>query len=104
MRLHPVYTTVRHYPSPNREKPCDKREKGGHPTACEPGNFVRDHPICASRAGPAFVQWAPWNPIAQTLRTACSLAEDEAAPTFVRFYLAPPASPRGPALKRLRNQ
>src|ERR1019366_881684 len=34
----------------------------------------------------------------------CPLAEDEAAPIFVRFYLAPPASPGGPALKRRRNQ
>src|ERR1017187_2047505 len=53
MTLHPVYTTASDCPSQNREKPCDKKEKGGHPTACEPGNFVRDHPNCASRAGPA---------------------------------------------------
>src|ERR1035438_8956197 len=72
MRLHPVYTTASEWPSQNGEKPYDKNEKGGHPTACEPGNFVHDHPNCASRARPAFMPWALWDPIAQTFRTALS--------------------------------
>ena len=78
-------------------------KKGGHPIGIGTEDIQNGHQNCASRAGPDESGLQNSDRY-ETSRTACSLAGDEAAPIFARFYIGTSRQPRVDRLTTSWNQ